>query len=284
MKRVYVTLVETKTLYSPLLADNDYTYRLAFSPDGAYLYATTYLSNILVVFQRNSTSGALTIVKRYQDGVAGVDGLAGALGLTVSPDGAYLYVAGGMDRSITLFTRDPATGLLTYGESYKNGVGGVDGLTGVSSLHLSPGGAWLYATGWGYLEPQNPQAGEQSALTLFARNPQTGKLTFVEKHEDGVAGITSLRGAAGLQVSLDGKYVYVTSSFDDAVTVFSREAPVATPTATATSSPTPTNTEAPQIGTATPTVTATPITTATPTATATPVATTMRLYLPNIRK
>ena len=43
----------------------------------------------------------------------GVDGIAGPLALTISPDGAHLYAASGDQSAVTVFARDKATGRLT---------------------------------------------------------------------------------------------------------------------------------------------------------------------------
>lgn len=275
-----LTLVETKMINPTPFADYDDTTGLALTPDGKHLYAASGSGATLTLFQRDPNNGLLTFVESYHDGSDGVDGLAGAAGVTVSADGTTVYVVGATDRAVTLFSRNLTTGKLTWVETWKNGVAGIDGLTGVRFVQLSPDGAWLYTAGWGYLEPTNPQAGEQNALTVFARDAQNGKLTFVEKHEDEVGGITTLDGASGLQVSANGKEVYTTSSFDDAITVFRREKPAATPTSTVTNTPTPTNIAVLATTTATPPPTATP----TVTATHTPTPTTRHLYLPNVQK
>ncbi len=280
-----LTLVEVKPINLLPVPDFDSVGGLAFSPEGTHLYATNYVSHSLTLLERNPTTGQLTLIKSYYDNVDGIDGLNQASGLAVSTDGAFLYVTGERG-SITLFQRNLTSGILSYVKTYKADIM-------MSSIQISPDGAWLYTTGWGYLIPTDPQGGSQSAVTVFARNPQTGELTFVEKHEDEVSSITSLNGVSGLQVSPDGTFVYVTSSFDDAVTVFRRVVPVATPTATVMNSPTATSTAAsPTVTatpTATPTATATPTPTSTvipisPTGTVTPTPTTVRLYLPNIRK
>ena len=99
---------------------------VAVSPDGASVYVVAYgvLSGItgltpgkLTVFARDPESGALALAQRFDDGVGGVEGLAGALGVAVSPDGGNVYVAASQDPagdplrgSVAVFSRVPEPG------------------------------------------------------------------------------------------------------------------------------------------------------------------------------
>ena len=106
-------LVEVKQTNLSPVADFDGVSGLTISPDGKHVYATNYLGNSLTVLQRDPDTGRLTLVTAYYDNANGMDGLDGAAGVTVSADGAYVYVVGGFDKSITLLSRDPTTGVLT---------------------------------------------------------------------------------------------------------------------------------------------------------------------------
>lgn len=57
------------------------------------------------------------------------------------------------------------------------------------------------------------------ALSVFKRNPKTGKLTFLNVYKDGVDGIDGLDGADGITISSDGLNVYITGRLDNAVAV-----------------------------------------------------------------
>ena len=76
---------------------------VAASPDGRHVYAAGANDDAVVVFERNSTTGALTFVEFQKDGVGGVDGLDGAGGVTVSPDGKHLYATSGGDDAVAVF-------------------------------------------------------------------------------------------------------------------------------------------------------------------------------------
>jgi DNA-binding beta-propeller fold protein YncE len=100
---------------------------IALSPDGATVEVVTFgvLSGAigltpgkLAVFARDPGSGALALAQRFDDGVDAVDGLAGALGVAVSPDGQNVYVAASEDPAgdplrgaVAVFTQVPEPGL-----------------------------------------------------------------------------------------------------------------------------------------------------------------------------
>jgi DNA-binding beta-propeller fold protein YncE len=73
------------------------------SPDGAQVYAAGTNDDAVAVFARDAATGKLTFVEVQKDGVGGVDGLAGAVSVTVSPDGAQVYAAGSGDDAIAVF-------------------------------------------------------------------------------------------------------------------------------------------------------------------------------------
>jgi 6-phosphogluconolactonase (cycloisomerase 2 family) len=131
--------------------------------------------------------------------------------VVVSPDGAHVFVAS--EDTLSVFVRDVVTGELALLEEHEDGVGGVDGLRGASSIALSPDGENVYVT-----------AKYDNAIAVFDRNRVTGALTFLEVHEDGSGGVDGLWSASEVAVSPDGAHVYVASWRDDAVVVFARDA------------------------------------------------------------
>jgi hypothetical protein len=90
-------------------------------------------------------------------------------------------------------------------------VGGIHGLDGPWLATVSPDGANVYVAGMG-----------ESSLAVFARDPTTGALRFVEVHTDGTDGVDGLAGARGVTMSPDGRHVYATGVNDDAVAIFRR--------------------------------------------------------------
>lgn len=185
---------------------------IAVSPDGNFVYVTGNNDNAIAVFSRNAATGELSFVSILRDGIGGIDGLNRPLEVTISPDGLHVYVAGRSDNAIAVFSRDVSTGLLTFVEVQRDGIGGVDGLSGADSVTLSPDGKFVYATGE-----------TDSAIAVFARNEITGELTFVEVLKDNTNGVDGLAFPWQVKVSPDGKHVYATGRSDNAIAVFTRD-------------------------------------------------------------
>ncbi len=83
---------------------------MAITPDGNTVFAASEDLNTVFVFDRD-VAGNLTLRHTFEDGAGGVDGLAGADNVVVSPDGKRAYASGrGGDESIAVFDRDPDTG------------------------------------------------------------------------------------------------------------------------------------------------------------------------------
>lgn len=194
------------------------------SPDGAHVYIISGPDKAVGSFARNPTNGQLSLVEVLREGENGVSGIGGADALAVSPDGRHVYVGAYVDDTVCVFLRDPATGRLTPGPVYRDGVNGVDGLKWIAAVALSPDGTSLYA-GSG----SNPFENGDDAVAVFSRRADSGHLSFVEVKKDGVGGVTSLRGTAALAVSPNGRQLYVSayapilSGGDQALTVFGRD-------------------------------------------------------------
>lgn len=190
----------------------------AVSPDGKHVYVASFDDNAVAVFSRDPVSGALTFVEAQFDGVGGVDGINGAEGIAISPDGKHVYVAGAGDDAVAVFRRDSTSGALTFVEAKFEGVGGVDGLKKALFVTVSPDGKHVYVAGF-----------DDNAVAVFSRDPTTGQLSFVEALENGGTDsqgntIDGLIGPISIAVSPDGKHVYVDGPGDSAVTLFNRDA------------------------------------------------------------
>jgi 6-phosphogluconolactonase (cycloisomerase 2 family) len=138
------------------------------SPDGNHLYAVGNIDDAVATFARDSSTGALTFLAVERDGVGGVDGLAGAAGIAISPTGDRVFVAGEDDNSITVFRRTAATGALDFLEVLKDGIDGIDGLGGVVALVVSPNGKHLYSAS------RNDNAVDRFSIASCLGNPATG--------------------------------------------------------------------------------------------------------------
>ncbi|HLF24879.1 MAG TPA: beta-propeller fold lactonase family protein [Anaerolineae bacterium] len=183
-------------------------YALSVSPDGRHVYAAGLTGDAVAVFRRNSRTGALRFVEVEKDGVDGIDGLDGAYGVSLSPNGKHVYVPSLVDDAVVVFSRNSASGALTFVETERDGVDGVDGLDSAFAVAVNPDGRRVYVASYA-----------DSAVAVFERDDTTGALTFVEVHTAS-ADLDALDGAISVAVSPDGRYLYVAGFGDNAVSVF----------------------------------------------------------------
>jgi DNA-binding beta-propeller fold protein YncE len=177
------------------------------SPDGRHVYASAGEAAV-AAFARNVTTGELSFVEAEKDEVAGVDGLAGANGIIVSPDGGHVYVAGFLDDAVAVFTRNAGTGALDFVEAHRTP--GSGSLAGAIDVAVSPDGATVYAVGF-----------DAGSLVALARNPTTGALSELDAEFDGASGVTGLAAPNGVAVAPGGREVLVATGAG-ALTRFSR--------------------------------------------------------------
>lgn len=182
----------------------------AITADGNYAYATGYTDDALVLFSRDPNNGTLTFVEQYKNGIDNVNGLNGAHTAVVSSDGKSVYVCGYNDNSVTAFSRNTSNGKLTFVDMYKDGVNGIEGLTGARAVALNPDGTHFYAV-----------SGGENAIVLFERDENTSALTYQFKHEDGINDINGLSGSRFVALDPFGRHIYVAGADDDAIAIFS---------------------------------------------------------------
>ena len=183
---------------------------IAVSPDGRHVYATSELDNALSVFRRVSF-GRLGFVRSYISGQDGVWGLGGASAVTVSPDGALVYVTGRHEDAIAVFSRDPSSDSLDFADG-ENFISGALGLTGASDVAVSSDGRHIYTTG----EIDN-------AISVFAKDPTQDAIIFVDWLTNGYNGVAGLSGASSITLDATGSFVFATGRWSNALAVFSRD-------------------------------------------------------------
>ena len=138
-------------------------------------------------------------------------GLQQPRSITISPDGNHLYSAAYISDAIGLFERNESNGTLTYIDHYQDGVGGIDGINGATSVIVSPDGNHVYAAG--YID---------DAISVFTRDSSSGDLTFVEVQKNNVDGVLGLKRVMAVEITPDGSHVYAVSWKNDALSIFSR--------------------------------------------------------------
>ena len=123
-------------------------------------------------------------------------GLGGFWSIVLSPDGRNLYAAAARNDALATFTRDPASGLLSFVRAEFNHTGFV-GMNKPLWVTISPDGRHVYVT-----------AADDNSVVIFSRAADTGVLTFVNTHEPFLDN-PGVDLAEGIAVSPDGGNVYV---------------------------------------------------------------------------
>ncbi len=178
------------------------------SPDGNYLYVAAKEGDAVSIFARNPENGRLTYIDFLEDG-GGLDGLNGATEIIISADGMDVYIAGFWDNTVTHFHRDVNTGLLTFSDKEKDGLFGVDGISGTNSLVFSENENYVYAAGF-----------FDNAIGVFARDSDDGTLEFVDAIFDGENGVNGLEGVTKIISNNDQTRLYALGSVEEVIAIF----------------------------------------------------------------
>jgi DNA-binding beta-propeller fold protein YncE len=153
-----------------------------------------------------------------------VDGLSGAESVAVSPDGESVYVASAFDDAVVRFNRNTTSGTLGGASCIDDNDTGLDfcakqadGLNRAAGVTVSADGKSVYVT-----------SEDDNAIVHFERKP-TGALVprgcLVDNDfptESCADSPKGLDGATEVDVSADGKSVYV-ASYLDAIAHFERD-------------------------------------------------------------
>ncbi len=157
--------------------------------------------------------------------------LVGAHAVAVSPDGANVYVAGGVAGTsvatsfgaVVILKRDPATGAIAEtGCLSSDGTDGRDGasgactptpsLLGADGVAVSPDGSTVFVS-----------SSSSASVVAFARDPATGALTRIgcfqgTPRPGGPCGAANLfSSASALAASADGSALYVAAPLEGAI-------------------------------------------------------------------
>lgn len=190
-------------------------------PDGKTLFVSSSRAGTLTVLDRDPKTGKVGVRQILRDEEDGIHGLGGAVEMCISRDGKSVYTISGRfggDNAIGVF-RFGADGRLSILQEFinektelKEFVGGAKGLV------ISPDGKRFYAAGT-----------TSHSLACFDRDAVSGKLTYVTTLKNLITGknegVASSLGANGIDVSADGKYVYLALEDAGAVSVLERTMP-----------------------------------------------------------
>jgi DNA-binding beta-propeller fold protein YncE len=210
---------------------------MAISGDGTSVYVATALSNALVAFSRDPSTGALTqatdgsgcIVDSPLSGcTTGVE-LAGANAVTVSPNDEGVYVTSLFSNSVTSFTRSTGSTLVAQKEGtagcliFLRAAGCSFGraLKSPEGIAVSPDGRSVYAAS--YYSPAIAVLDRGRKSGSVAQKPGTAGC-LAPRSVPGCTRARALTGVSSIAVSADGRYVYATAAESDAIDVFRRKA------------------------------------------------------------
>lgn len=156
---------------------------------GTNLYVANTVSNDISGFTINSTNGVLTPMAGSPYATGGMSGGNG-MSLTASPNGKFLYVANQQSNTISVFSIDSVSGVLTLTSTFANPYG-----TQLMQIHVSPNNNFLLATIY-----------DIKQLASFSINQLNGQLTAI-----GSVNIvsTSYGSPAGIDITANSNFVYV---------------------------------------------------------------------------
>lgn len=207
---------------------------VAVSPDGENVYATSFRSSSIAIFQRSPSTGALTqttdgtgcLAAAAIPGCESARGLDGADVVAVSHDGRDVYTGSFRGSTVAVFARYHGGALQqlfgTGGCISQGGAGGcanARAMSNIEGLAISGDGNNVYVAAPG-----------SNAVDVLARDPSIGSLSQLTSGagcftNTSLTGCTTgrwLGGADAVAVSPDNKSVYITALFTNSVANFSR--------------------------------------------------------------
>ena len=189
---------------------------IAAHPDGKTLLVNSRTPGTLAVLDRDAATGKLSIRQLLRDEMDGIHGLAGTTGACVSSDGKFVYTIAGRfegDQAVGVY-RVGDDGKLSLAQEFISDQGELKNLAGGNDLVLSPDGKNLYVSGT-----------TSCSLACFQRDPATGKLTYQTTLANEGTGQGADLGANGIDLSPDGRFLYLALENGASISVFSRTQP-----------------------------------------------------------
>ncbi len=146
--------------------EKPHAHSVTFSPDNRFAYVADLGLDRVLAFSLNPSAGTIT---RHETGDASVPPGAGPRHSKFSHDGKHFYVLNELDATVSSFRYDPATGALSAVQTLSTLPAGYDGRKWCAEIRIHPNDRFIYASNRAH-----------DSLTVFARNPATGELTFVQ--------------------------------------------------------------------------------------------------------
>lgn len=145
--------------------DKPHPHSVTFSPDNRFAYACDLGLDRIFVYRHDPATGSFA-----PTGAAATGPGAGPRHSKISVDGRFLYAISELGGTIEAFTRDAATGALTRLQAVSTLPADFTGDNLCAEIRLHPNGRFVYGSNRGH-----------DSLAVFARDPERGTLTFVER-------------------------------------------------------------------------------------------------------
>jgi 6-phosphogluconolactonase (cycloisomerase 2 family) len=118
------------------------------SPDGKHVYAVSgrFQGDQAVGAFRLGGDGKLALIKEFISDQSDLKNFQGGNKAHVSPDGLSYYACGTTSQSLACFSRDPATGELSFVATIQNESTGAGSEHGPANVVCSPDGRFAYVT------------------------------------------------------------------------------------------------------------------------------------------
>lgn len=188
----------------PTRQDKPHAHSATFSPDNRFVYVCDLGADRIVTYRLlEAEAGQLEPIPD-SDGVAPAG--AGPRHSKVTNDGRFLYVLNELAGSVSVFSREPASGALTLTETISSLRPGFTGKNGSSEIRLHPAGRFLYAANRG---PDD--------IAVFERDPAGGRLKPIQHIPSGGG------HPRNFAVSPDGAWLVCANRDDNNLVVFAIE-------------------------------------------------------------
>ncbi len=172
------------------------------SPDGKYVYVADKGSDQVAGFRWNADE---QVVEPLDPPFTSVQAGAGPRHLSFHPTQPYLYLINELNSTVDVFAYQPENGSLTPLQSITTLPEEYKGANACADIHLSPDGAFLYASNRGHNSLAIYQVGEGGRLSPRGFTPTGGDFP------------------RNFMITPDGQWLYAANQNSDNIVVFERD-------------------------------------------------------------